>query len=286
VTWVLKAREPEVGFLGRDDAGRLRISTESGSALEFQSQEDAEKFRNSISPAEAANAWRNRAPQLLPVRMGGSSFIVPAWAGVFRFLGCISFFWIVRSLFPRVTRSYVFVEIWVLLWGVAALTSLLTVGWSQAAPGWLTLVLTIVGGLRVAEIVIYQIDVVILAEWRAKRTPNRPPYAVRSYRRLVILTFHNYIEILVWFAAFYVIEAACFHTQGLSLETVSGAIYHSMLTMTTLGYGDIYPLTGEFGAAFLVTAQTLIGVFLAVVVLARVIALVPRPLTMDEDEGI
>ena len=93
------------------------------------------------------------------------------------------------------------------------------------------------------------------------------------------------MEILLWFAMFYIIEAESFHhTDGLSLQTLSGAIYHSMLTMTTFGYGDIYPLEEQWRAAVLATVQTLVGVFLAVIVVARVIALIPKPLTMDERE--
>lgn len=287
MSWVLKAREPEMGFLARDNTGQLQISAESGTALQFDSQQAAETYRDGIDPVLVATAWSSRAPQLLPVRLGARSFIVPAWARVFQVLGWVSFFWAIRKLLPRVTRSYAFVELWVLIWGALALASFLTVGWWHPAPRCLVLVVCIGGGLRVAEIVIYQINVVLLDEWRTNRVPKRPPYAVRSYRRLVILTLHNYVEILVWFAAFYVINAARFHTahDGLSLVSLSGAFYQSMLTMATLGYGDIYPLTGQWVAAFLVAAETLIGVFLAVVVLARVIALVPKPLTMDEDEA-
>ena len=146
-------------------------------------------------------------------------------------------------------------------------------------------VFTIVGSLRIIEIVIYLINVMLLYEWRAKRLGKGPPFALLSYRRSVILILHNYVEILFWFSMFYIIHAARFHTTGLSLYTVSGAIYHSMLTMTTLGYGDIYPNTGEWPAAIIATAQTLVGVFLAVVVIARIIALIPKPLTIDEDDG-
>lgn len=120
-----------------------------------------------MTTAALATAWSSRAPQLLPVRMGAKSFIVAAWARVFHFLGCVSFFWVARKLFPRPTRSYTFVERWVLFWGALALASLLTVGlWRSTPPACLVLFLAIVGGLRVAETVIYQINVVLLAEWQ------------------------------------------------------------------------------------------------------------------------
>ena len=284
MTWVLKARQPDSCFLYRDEAGQLSISAACDSALRFDSHEEAKSFLEGITADEGAEAWRNRSPQLLPVQLGVRSFIVPAWAGIFGFLGRLSFFWLVRKLFPRVTRTYVFVDIWVLFWGVVALISLLTMAYWRTTPRGFTFFIALVGILRVAEIVIYQINVVLLDEWRATQNPNGPPYAVRSYRRLVILTLHNYVEILLWFAMFYIIEAESFYTSGLSLQTLSGAIYHSMLTMTTLGYGDIYPLEDQWRAAVLATAQTLIGVFLAVIVVARVIALIPKPLTMDEKE--
>ncbi len=174
------------------------------------------------------------------------------------------------------------------MWCAIALCLLGVMTWIKTAPGSVPFILTVVGVVRVVEIVVYQVNVVLFHEWRSKRQHQSTPYAVRSYRRLVVLTIHNYVEILLWFAMFYVRAARCFHTacDGLSLETMSGAGYHSMLTMTTLGYGDIYPLRGEWVAALLAVAQTMIGVFLSVVVLARVIALIPRPLSMDENEGV
>lgn len=282
--WVLKAREPETGFLGQDEHDQFVIVQESDAAKTFNSLKEAQTFQTGISATHAATAWRSRAPELLLVRIGAKSFIVRFWARVFGFLGSVSLFW----LFTRIRclrENYVFVEIWVLSWGAAALGSLLAV--AVASNRALLFILTIIGGLRVAEIVIYHINVLLFDEWRCKQKPSEAPYAVRSYRRSVILLIHNYLEILVWFATFYIRAAIGFHSEpdGLSLDTVVGALYHSVVTMTTLGYGDIYPKTGEWVAAFLTVSQTIIGVFLAVVVLARVIGLVPRPLSMDEHEG-
>jgi hypothetical protein len=54
--------------------------------------------------------------------------------------------------------------------------------------------LIIYGGVRVVEIVIYQINVLIFDEYRARRSGIM--YGVRGYRRLILLVPHNYIEII------------------------------------------------------------------------------------------
>jgi len=186
-------------------------------------------------------------------------------------------FWHIRRLLARLgVKGAGIVEFWVVLWIVFAVVSLVLVRFWQQAPDWVILV---VGFYRVAEIVIELVNVLLFDLRRTGR-------ALRGFLRSVILVLHNYVEILIWFAVFYVVAAGRFYVdpRGLSLETVSGAFYYSMLTMTTLGYGNIFPGVGEWVASALVTAQTLIGVFLALVVLARVVMLLPRPRTIDEDE--
>lgn len=61
-----------------------------------------------------------------------------------------------------------------------------------------------------------------------------------------------------------------------------GALYYSIVTMTTLGYGDIFP-DHDFGR-FVVTIHLAVALFMTVVILARIVSYLPVPNTMDKDE--
>lgn len=61
----------------------------------------------------------------------------------------------------------------------------------------------------------------------------------RSYRRSVLLLYFNYLEIVLAFAVIY---------GGLDLlsenaDSIIDYIYFSFITSSTIGYGDIYPIT-------------------------------------------
>jgi len=290
--WVLKAPELEMAFVTVAADKKRVLTVDESRAKKFKSLDEATKFAEELelSPDDVAEAWFMCPPRLLPVRTGTRFIIVELWAGLFGFLSCISFFSLakgIRGLFGDTALPYVFVEVWVIGWTLLALMSLAMMTKLAVSFSGVLLFLSILGGVRVGEILFYQINVLFLDEYRNKKKKDSPPYAVRGYRRLVLLTMHNYLEIFIWFAVFYTRTSQCFHVEpdGPLLSSMSGALYHSMVTMTTLGYGNIYPLRGELIACTLAISQTMIGVFLAVVVLARLIALIPKPLSMDEYEN-
>ena len=94
----------------------------------------------------------------------------------------------------------------------------------------------------------------------------------------------NYLEVLFWFAVFYRFFDQGFDTteSNIHLNNITGSLYFSIITMTTLGYGDIMPST-NFGA-FLCGFQTLLGVFWLVVVVAYFLTVMPHIQTLDDIE--
>jgi hypothetical protein len=156
--------------------------------------------------------------------------------------------------------------------------------------GWKWLLL--IGGARIIEIVVVLINVTFLDEYRTlyeriiNKNKEMKPYTLAGFRRLALLAVHNYFEVLFWFGAFYAAFAGAFCPRGgVVLESISGALYFSTVTMTTLGYGDITPLgTGAPVGILLTCLQTLIGVLIAIIIFARVLSLVPRPVSQDKLE--
>lgn len=83
----------------------------------------------------------------------------------------------------------------------------------------------------------------------------------RSYKRSMLLIFFNYAEIVLAFAVFY------FRGNYLNqpLNHWFDAVYFSIITSSSIGYGDIYPVT--LHGKMLVSAQALVFLFFVVLFL-------------------
>lgn len=230
------------------------------------------------------HAPRRNAPSASAVDDGTTAshlpatFIVEFWSRVFGALSWLSVF----KLLTRVVRpGYWLVDAWVLGHAVLAVGVVCVVGAVGAHP--VTYVLVVYGLLRVLEIVVYQTNVLLFEEYRAAKAGK--PYAVRGYRRLVLLLIHNYVEIICWFASTYLLfgELYQFQLPG-SDGSVFGGIYSSFIVMTTFGDPNISP-QGTV-AAFILCWQSLIGLFMTLLSLARFIGMLPSPQSMDLFEHV
>jgi len=204
------------------------------------------------------------------------SFVIRLWDRILsaaRWLSPLHWIWRLRPAL----RTYGWVDAWVLLNPIVAGVTLILVTSDGLNP--LKLCLMIYAAIRLLEVTTYQARVVLLDPYNH---PGRvSDYALRSYRRTVVLALHNYVEAVIWFAAAYSYLRDSFVGKD-HLATPIGALYYSMVTMTTVGYGDIAPnaCTGQA----LVIAHLLVAVFMTLVIFARIIAFLPRPKTLDETE--
>jgi hypothetical protein len=134
--------------------------------------------------------------------------------------------------------------------------------------------------VRLLEICVYLAKVVLGSPFERAR-PHR--YGIIGYRRTLVLAIHNYVEVVFWFAAAYSCWRAWFHTPDPNpLATAQGALYFSVVTMTTIGYADIWP-SAVLGRT-LVGTHLVIAVFMAVVILGRFVSNLPTPDTNDDRE--
>jgi hypothetical protein len=81
----------------------------------------------------------------------------------------------------------------------------------------------------------------------------------RSYKRSMLLLFLNYWEVIVSFGVFYSLG----QNTNIPFAHWSDALYFSLMTSNTIGYGDYYPIT-TFGK-FLASVQAMF--FLSFVIL-------------------
>lgn len=123
---------------------------------------------------------------------------------------------------------------------------------------------------RIVEIIFYQFFALLVTIEETLRSPER----------MLALLILNYFEIIFWFAFFYRISYDLFLIRegvNISLNSISGSLYFSVVTMTTLGYGDITP--NNIIAMFLISFQTLIGLYIALLIIARFIPFLRRTQT-------
>ncbi|WP_203142061.1 hypothetical protein [Marinobacter mangrovi] len=206
------------------------------------------------------------------------TFILDFWAYIFKVIGKISFFNLVRFLFPS-SKTGLFSEAWALghlLLAVLSVPAVLYI--NNQYVGFFIASYAL---LRVFEIVVYQTNVLLFDEYRAKKAGKE--YALHGYRRIVVLLIQNYFEIIFWFAAQYVVfnSLFSFSVEG-SNESVFGAIYTSFVVMTSFGYYNVTPL-GVL-AYSLVIGQAMIGLFMTLLSLARFVGLIPTPKSRDITE--
>jgi hypothetical protein len=181
--------------------------------------------------------------------------------------------WLTRFV-PRLAEPG-WAEVWVLLnLAASALTLAVVTSGSFAV---LANALLVYGAVRMLELVVYLAKVVLGDPFHRAHRPHR--YGVTGYRRTLVLAIHNYVEVVVWFAAAYAHFHTWFEQPAGTLSTVRGALYYSIVTMTTVGYGDIRPASTE--GRSLVAVHLAVALFMAVVILGRFVANLPAPETMD-----
>jgi hypothetical protein len=207
------------------------------------------------------------------------TFIVDLWSIVFQSLRWVSLFEPLRRIFPALKTEGA-VDGWALSNFVLAILA------ATAAPFvtclWGKVFLVGYSLLRVFEIAIYQINVLIFDGYRAQK--ENKLYKLRGYRRLVVLLLQNYTEIVFWFAAIYVALSTNFDFRIQdTANSFFGGIYSSFIVMTTFGDPNVVPK--NLWAASLILYQSVIGLFMTLLSLARFIAFIPKPKSSDELES-
>lgn len=183
-----------------------------------------------------------------------------------------SLYEILKRCIPRLKEKG-FVDIWV------GGNLLLSIFCFTVIP--LNYILLVYGCYRMYEMIIVQINLLLFDQFRAEQ--EKGEYAIEDVRRTVLLLMHNYLEIIFWFALIYQKFHYLFETKNVSPDSVLGSLYFSLVTITTLGYGDITPKS-QWGT-LIVIIEILIGIFMALLLLARFVALLPKPDSRKDKEG-
>jgi len=200
-----------------------------------------------------------------------SGFIVNAWKQMFGSLYSMSMY-SVMCFFVRGGKGDArFSEMYVLV-NICLSIAYLPLFNLLSTQRYITTIVLFYAVYRIFEIVVVHINIFF----------SLKP-ALTGFRRSVILLFHNYVEVLFWFASFYRLFPEYFTNNGsLPTKSIFGSLYFSLVTMSTLGYGDIVPVNQR--GYVIVSIQTLVGIFMGIFLLARFISILPQRRTRDPEE--
>lgn len=199
--------------------------------------------------------------------------IVYIYSKIFEILKWISLFEVLRFYLKKRRRYIVssrFVELWVV--GHLALSFIsVNLAYLCRENRWILYPLIIYGFLRTIEIVIYQVNVLLFDQYRVERSGGE--YRVKGYRRMVILLFHNFFEIIFWFSVTYMYSLNFFKIENEIPNNVVQSVYISFVTMTTFGAPN-FNIKDSF-SLYLISIQSFIGLIMTLLTFARFISLLP-----------
>lgn len=136
-----------------------------------------------------------------------------------------------RNLLPEPKRrSRWFMDVYVLLWATLLAIMLFSgrVGWCFAIP---------IAAYRLMDIVSYRLYFLLVKS-------EEKPWTADVLRRSILIVVVNFYEVVTAFAILYLATGsiASSKTQTHPVSHSSSAFYFSLVTMTTLGYGDYLPI--------------------------------------------
>jgi hypothetical protein len=156
----------------------------------------------------------------------------------------------IKDLFEKKTTRSSVSEMYVVAWGILLFILL----WYPFSSKWLLLAVVI---YRTIDAVNYRLCILFVDRYQQK-------WGLRSLNRSLILLLINYLELIVGFSILYLHTNSVGTSSGGLLVAPVESLYYSVVTITTLGYGDYAPITST--GQWLVMVETLLGFVLVALV--------------------
>lgn len=178
----------------------------------------------------------------------------------------------IKELFRKEECRFFVVELYTVGWLIALCIMLVNSSTSETPM----ICFCVLCWYRIIDAVNYCLCILFVDRYKRDWHP-------RSWNRSLILLFIIYLTLIVAFAVLY-LQTQSVGADKVALTDWGQAIYFSLVTITTLGYGDYTPLnsTGEW----LVVAETMLGFVLVVVIIGAFLTGLhdnkKRPATKDE----
>jgi hypothetical protein len=180
-----------------------------------------------------------------------------------------------RNLFIKIfsiKNEVKFNEIWVCIWFFISIIFLLLSD-LIIKHKFISTCVVYIGFFKIFSIVTYQIKAILFDPFRDQPTK----YSVNSHQRTLIMILFSYFEVIMWYAVIYYHNNSLFQNNvaksSISLESFWGALYYSLVTTATVGYGDLTP-KNCFGAIICIF-QILTSIIITIIIISRTISLLP-----------
>ena len=216
-----------------------------------------------------------------------NSFVIELFSLIFYIMHFFSLYWLLKQIVRPKQDDRRWLDFYVL--GSLLFSLFLVFWWPAINVPELKLILVFLMMLRIIEILIIQINALFFDWYRAgkarevvareKVKEDRIPYKIRGYLRITLLLLVNYVEIVFIFGVFYQYYSWAF--SGMELNPIK-SLNFSFYTMTTFGHVAESTLV-IFGYVLTMT-QAAIGLFMALLILSRFIALFPKAPSDDKAE--
>jgi len=157
----------------------------------------------------------------------------------------------VKDLFKEKTGRSSFSEMYVIGWCIMLFVLL----WYPFLSKFCLIVVVI---YRTVDAVNYRLCILFVDRYKSE-------WGLRSLNRSLILLLINYLELIVGFGILYIHTNSIERNSDGLLVAPLNALYFSVVTITTLGYGDYSPITST--GQWLVMVETLLGFVLVALVI-------------------
>lgn len=194
---------------------------------------------------------------------------------VFNILRQVSLFEQIRNIARLCKRTtfisgYLFPELWVI--GNLILASVACCILSAGCPAWLGWVFCIYAMLRSFEIFIYQFNVLLFDPIRS----GRAHYKIKSATRMVLLLICNIFEYVIWFGVIYLFARS---QQDLP-PSGQFIFFESFQVLANITEPFEFP---DSLTVTIANIESLIGLFMNIVCLARFISMLPPVPTVEDN---
>jgi hypothetical protein len=160
-----------------------------------------------------------------------------------------------------ITRRSHRVEAYMLAWFVVEIAMLAAAAGAVPVPLWIPRTLIVI---RILDIFQTSVNMSVFDQLR---TDER--LVISSAVRTLVLSFLNYLELLICFGILYTTMTSALVGSTGWLDD----LYFSVVTQLTIGYGDIRPVGW---ARFISVVQGLISVAFTILILGRIVSVLPK----------
>ncbi len=219
---------------------------------------------------------------------GDEGILVNSTGALFQFLKTLTPLALLNATaFKGRSRSFrsALVDSWIILNFGLALAAAILAALNVTLLSWLPAAVGIYAAYRLYDILIVQVNVLVFDPYFHQRKFLRgevdQPYSLRGRYRLLIAVLMNFFEIGLWYSAAYL------HLRQIGELVIAGVDADGIVSlpivfqqcMRALVTFDISVFSAHQGSLSLtlIVLQSFIGMFMTVVMLARIISLLPPP---------